>query len=437
MTDSRDRKTLSEIQARIDSGEGIILTAREVGDLVRVGQVPRVNEIDVVTTATSALMSGTYAVLSFKMAEPDTFTTAKKVWLNSVPAKVGPCPNERIGILDLIVLGTAQSRDNPAYGGGHLFRDLVRGETVRVDIETDDGRLLQAATTLKEIPHAMLHASRNAFKNYLAFVNPGKEAVSTIFHADDMAGNYEEMTFCGCGEINPIENDPDLKTIGIGTRVLINGAPGIVTGAGTRSTAKKPNLTGTADMHLMKPEYMGGFSTGHGPDVVTTWAIAIPVLDRDMLGHILKTDDQIPLDVVDVRNRTAIRTITYGHVWQRPDQGIKHDPDGCRDCKGECCSVEKKCPAGAVRIDAEKRVIVDPDRCFQCGHCLAVCKGSGFVGELGSVDLEGMDRPVPITLRQSNRRAALQASDELKEQVLSGEFTLNLPVEKIKFPPTF
>lgn len=433
MTDSKAHKTLSEIQTRIDAGEGVILTAREVGDLVRAGQVPGVEDIDVVTTATSALMSGTYAVLSFKVAEPDTFTTAKKVWLNSVPAQVGPCPNERIGILDLIVLGTAQSRDNPKYGGGHLFRDLVRGKTIQVDIETDDGRLLQAGTTLKEIPHAVLHATRNAFKNYLAFVNPGDEAVSTIFHTCSMQGNYREMTFCGCGEINPIENDPELRTIGVGTRVLINGAPGTVTGAGTRSTAAKPNLTGTADMHGMKPEYMGGFATGHGPDVVTTWAIAIPVLDRKMLGHILKTDDMIPLDVVDVRNRNAIRKITYGDVWQGGDDRIEHNPEGCRDCKSDCCVVEKKCPAGAVRMNGEKRVTVDPDLCFQCGHCLSSCKGDGFIGRLGSVALEGIEHPVPVTLRQSNRQAAFRASDELKTKVLTGEFKLNAPVEKIKF----
>jgi len=48
------------------------------------------------------------------------------------------------------------------------------------------------------------------------------------------------MTFCGCGELNPIENDPKLETIGIGTRVLLNGAEEFVTGSGTRSSPDNP-----------------------------------------------------------------------------------------------------------------------------------------------------------------------------------------------------
>ncbi|MBU0969852.1 MAG: methanogenesis marker 16 metalloprotein, partial [Proteobacteria bacterium] len=213
MTKTNTQRTLSQIQEKIDRGDVVILTAQEICDRVRKGETFELRDIDVVTTATSALMSGTYAVLSFKVAPPDTFTKAKNVWINRVPAQVGPCPNERIGILDLIVLGTARSVDDPGYGAGHLFKDLVLGEQVRVDIETDEGKTFTTFTTLKQIPHAMLHATRNAFKNYLAFVNPGKSAVSTIFHSEMMKGDYEEMTFCGCGELNPLENDPELKTI--------------------------------------------------------------------------------------------------------------------------------------------------------------------------------------------------------------------------------
>lgn len=425
-------RTLADIQKKIDSGDVILLTAREVGDLVRRGKTLTLEDIDVVTTATSALMSGTYAVLSFQVARPDTFARAKQVWINSVPAVVGPCPNERIGILDLIVLGTAQSREDPRYGGGHLFRDLVRGQEVRVEVETDEGSIFTASTCLKQIPHAVLHASRNAFKNYLAFVNPGKSAVSTIFHTDMMEGDYREMTFCGCGELNPIENDPYLETIGPGTRVLINGAPGMVTGSGTRSTADKPNLTGTADMHQMKPEFMGGFSTGHGPDIITTWAVAVPVLNRDMLVHILKTDEQIPLKVVDVRNRRPLHGITYQDVWQGSDGAVRFHPGACLTCSP--CTVEEICPVGAVTADDRTGVKVDFSRCFHCGRCVSACPGKAFVSDLGRVRLEGVDHEVPITLRQSNRIAAIRAAQDLKTQIGTGRFRLNSPMGKIRFP---
>ncbi|MCK5162484.1 MAG: methanogenesis marker 16 metalloprotein [Desulfobacula sp.] len=432
MTESSTHRTFSDIQTKIDRGDVVILTAQEICDRVRNGETFDLHDIDVVTTATSALMSGTYAVLSFKVAQPDTFTKAAKVWINNVPAQVGPCPNERIGILDLIVLGTQVSTIDPDYGAGDLFRDLILGSRVLVEIETDDGQHLSSFTTLKQIPHAMLHASRNAFKNYLAFVNPGKTAVSTIFHSQEMKGNYEEMTFCGCGEINPLENDPELKTIGVGTKVLINGAQGFVTGAGTRSSADNPNLTGIADMHQMNPQFLGGFTTGHGPDIITTWAVAIPVLDKEMLNHILKTDEQIPLKVVDVRNRKPIFEITYGDVWNKTDHGIEFDKKICLKC--DVCRVESICPVKAVHWDLETGLKFDRSRCFNCGLCVSRCKGGTFFAHLGSIELEGIDHKVPVTLRQSDRVAALKAAKDLKKQIQKGQFKMTEPVGKITFP---
>ena len=431
MTKSTTPKTFSEIQKKIDQGEVVILTAQEICDQVRNGKIINLDTIDVVTTATSALMSGTYAVLSFKVAEPDTFVKAQKVWINKVPAQVGPCPNERIGILDLIVLGTEPSTDDPAYGGGDLFKDLVSGKQVQVEIETTDGQHLSSATTLKEIPHAMLHASRNAFKNYLAFVNPGKTAVSTIFHSDMMKGNYEEMTFCGCGELNPLKNDPELKTIGIGTKVLINGAQGFVTGAGTRSSADNPNLTGFADMHEMNPDLMGGFKTGHGPDIITTWAVPIPVLDEKMLTHILKLDEEIPLKVVDVRNRKPIFEITYGDVWGSADHEIRFDEKKCQQCDA-FCHVNNICPVKAIQSEPDTCLKFDQSKCFNCGLCVSICNGGAFSANMGSIEFKKIN--IPITIRQSNRAAAIKAAQELKKQIQNREFKITEPVGKINFP---
>ena len=114
-----------EIQGKVENKEAVIMTAQEVSDLVEAGESSRLCEVDVVTTATRAVMSGTYAVLSFPVAGPASFLRARRAWINGIAAQVGPCPNENLGVLDLIVLGTAHSRSRPNYGGGHLFRDLV------------------------------------------------------------------------------------------------------------------------------------------------------------------------------------------------------------------------------------------------------------------------------------------------------------------------
>ncbi|MEA1984940.1 MAG: homocysteine biosynthesis protein, partial [Euryarchaeota archaeon] len=99
-------RSIEDINERIVEGKAIVLTAQEVGELVENDDDILLEDVDVVTTATRAVMSGTYAVLSFRVDAPFSFTRADKVFLNEVPAYVGPCPNERLGVLDVMVFGT-------------------------------------------------------------------------------------------------------------------------------------------------------------------------------------------------------------------------------------------------------------------------------------------------------------------------------------------
>ena len=124
----------SEILKRIERCEAVVMTAEEISRLVESGDKSRLAGVDVVTTATRAVMSGTYAIFSFPVARPASFRRAKRVWINGISAQVGPCPNENLGVLDLVVFGTAHSRDRPNYGGGHLFRDLVEKKTAPVEV---------------------------------------------------------------------------------------------------------------------------------------------------------------------------------------------------------------------------------------------------------------------------------------------------------------
>jgi putative methanogenesis marker 16 metalloprotein len=426
-------RTIPEIQDKIDAGDALVLTATEISARIRAGEEIKLEDVDVVTTATRGIMSGTYAVLSFKVSEPDSFVKASEVLLNGVPAVVGPCPNERLGILDLIVLGTVHSESNPNYGGGHLFREMVEGKTAKVDVTTSEGCRFSVETQLSEIPYAKLHATRHAFKNYRAFVNPGKEPIKTIFHALPFEGEFKEMTFCGCGELNPIENDPGLETIGIGTKVFLNGADGFVTGAGTRSAPDNPNLTGFADMHDMIPEYMGGFVTSAGPEIINTWAVPIPILHEGMLENILKLDKEIPLKLVDLAGRIPLCEITYGDVWDNVDLNIKYEPGKCINCRD--CLVAEACPMGAVSRGETGTAVRSQEFCFNCGLCVSRCRGKAFSANLGSVRCAtgGCLRDIQITLRQSDRARAIIAAEELKEKILTGRFRLNEPVEKISW----
>jgi len=419
-------RSIEEINERIGRGDAVVLTAQEVCDIVKEGGDVTLKDVDVVTTATRAIMSGTYAVLSFPVAQPHSFVRARSVWINGVPTCVGPCPNERLGILDLMVFGTSHSIDRPDYGGGHLLRDLVEGKEAEVLVETEDGRSFSKSVRLDDIPYARIFSTRNAFMNYVAFVNPAGVGVPTIFNAANFAPHLACATVSGCGQINPVKNDPYLKTIGFGTRILLNGAQGFVIGTGTRSMASRPNLQGLADMHRMNPEYMGGFVTSAGPECIGSWAVPIPILNESTLESIKKLDRDIVLPIMDVNIRETMCRTSYEDVWGGSDLEVEFDPERCIAC--ESCKVEMVCPMRAVTFE-EGKVRRDMARCFNCGLCSTQCAGGAFRADLGAINLEG--RKVPIILRQSDKARAIKLAGMLKRQILDGSFRITQKVEDI------
>ena len=419
-------KSIAEINERIARGDAVVMTAQEVCDAVLGGEDLTLRDVDVVTTATRAIMSGTYAVLSFPIGEPCSFTRAERAWINGVPASIGPCPNERLGIIDMMVFGTSHSKERPNYGGGHLFRNLVDGSNVQVEVETEGGKSFAKSIRLVDIPYARIFSTRNAFKNYVAFVNPGNAPLPTIFSALDFPPNLTCATVSGCGQLNPIKNDPNLETIGIGTRVLINGAQGFVIGTGSRSMASRPNLLGLADMHQMNPEYMGGFVTSAGPECIGSWAVPIPVLSESILENIKKLDRDIPLPIMDVNVRQTICNTSYEDVWGDTDLETKFDPSKCINCIS--CTVEPVCPMRAITFEGDlvKRI---EERCFNCGLCITQCVGGAFGGNLGAINFEG--RRIPVVLRQSDRARAIRLADDLKQQILDESFRMTPMVDRI------
>ncbi len=425
------KRTIEDINGRIAKGEAMVLTAREVEELLADGREGEIREVDVVTTGTMGIMSGTYAVLSFPVAKAGLHRKFMKARINGVPVSVGPCPNESLGVIDVMVFGTTESEERPDYGGSFLFRDLAEGKAVTVEATSKEGREVEAVLTIDDMPTAKLLSSRNCFRNYRAFVNPSGAEFSSIFHCQPFPPNYGGVAFSGCGHLNPVQNDPELRTIGVGTKVLFNGAEGFVYSTGTRCSPKYPNLMAVADMKGMEPTLMGGFLTAAGPECLSTYAVPIPILDDSLLKSVMTKDEDIPLSIGDIRDRHKIGEADYGQAWSG-DEVITVVGDGpCAQCHD--CSAESVCPTSAVRR-CDGIPTIDRSRCVNCGACVGACEQGRFKGTLGKVraTVNGDVRTMPIVCRGSNREGALRTMEDLKTRILDGRFVMTAKVADIQ-----
>lgn len=408
-------KRTEEIQRRIEEGNAVILTASELKERISAGEsnAEILTSVDVVTCGTCGVMSGTYAVLSVPVAPPGSFTRADTITLNGVPAVPGPCPNERLGLVDCILYGTAHA--DRSYGGGHLFQDLAAGKEVEAVVSAA-GREFSASMTLEDIPHARLFTTRAAFRNYSAIINGAERPEETIFSVLPLAGGNSQATVSGCGEINPIENDPALRFLIPGSLVVVNGAAGRVIGTGTRSSEARPNLSVHADIRGMDPAFCGGFITSAGPECITSIGTAIPLLDESALSYLSIRDAAIDLPVLDISDRQQVGTTTYDHVWQKTARNIRFSPDRCRNC--DPCMAAQHCPVNAIREDGT----INQGRCFVCGTCVTVCEGGVYEGTFGTLPVSGST--IPFVLRQSDRRKAEILCRRVRDMILNGEVTI-------------
>ncbi|MBD3342750.1 MAG: methanogenesis marker 16 metalloprotein [Candidatus Lokiarchaeota archaeon] len=420
------KRTLSEINQKIKKGTAQIYTVQDLIEKFENNEKVSFEDVDVVTTATKALMSGIAGIFSFRLSPPKKVRKFTEVTINGISGFPGPCPNEFLGIVDVIIYGTAHSMTRDNYSGGILFRDLVEGKKVKITAKSVEGLELKKELTLNEMQFARMMGTRQAIKNYFAMINPSKESIETIFSVLPLEGNKSQLTFSGCGAMNPFQNDPNADVYGVGTKILVNGNVGYIFGPGTRNDKLKPNMQTIADFKGMKPEYMGAFHTSYGLENICSIAVPIPILNEKIYSNVMKSDHDVPLVVLNVLGRNKLGKISYGDVWNHNFK-VTFDPKKCIDC--EDCPVDGKCPTDAFHLKSG----IDRKRCFNCGTCYFLCPEKAFNADLKTVTFEGKD--IPVVLRQSDRHGAIKLANQLKDMILKGEFVLKEPTDKLEFYP--
>ena len=422
-----NKRKLSEIRNKISSGTANVITVQEFITQINTGEHITFEDVDVITTATKGLMSGIMGVFSFRLSPPKTLRKFTEISINGIPAFPGPCPNEYLGIADLIVYGTAQSQTREQYCGGSLFRELVEGKPVEILAKSSEGEKVEKELTLTDMQYAKLMGTRQAIKNYNAMLNCESYPIDTIFSCLPFEPNKSELTFSGCGALNPFQNDPEFQSIGVGTPLLVNGAIGYLMGPGTRNYVEKPNMMTIAPMIQMSPEYMGAFKTSYGLEPICSIAVPIPILSERVFNNIVKSDKEVILKILSLVGREKVGEITYGDVWEN-NFVMKFNPEACK--KGYECKTIDKCPTDAFIIKDGLIVAIDKSRCFNCGTCARLCPDA-FKLDLKSIPFE--ESEIPIVLRQSDRAGAIMLAEQLKLMILNEEFQLEKPTGKLDF----
>ena len=315
-------KTYAEINARIESGKAVVLTADEIMDYVdSKGLEKAAEEVDVVTTATFGPMCSSACVLNFGHSTPKM--RFSEAWIEDVLVYTG------IAAVD-VFLGATQLRDkDPAnlyypgefrYGGGHVMEELVAGQQLQLfalSYGTDEypRRELRTYFAIDDLNQAIMVNPRNCYQNYNVAVNESDRKIHTYLGI--LEPHYGNATYCSAGQLSPLLNDPLYETIGVGTSVWLAGARGHVYAEGTQHAGAclrgdndvpmegAGTLALTGDMKQMKAEFVRGVSLiGYGVSLALGVGIPIPILNAGILKRTCVRDRHIMAPVID-----------YGHDY--------------------------------------------------------------------------------------------------------------------------
>jgi uncharacterized protein (DUF39 family)/CBS domain-containing protein len=311
-------RSIVEINQKIKSGDVQVLTAEEMKKLVESSGVEvAYKEVDVVTTGTFGAMCSSGAIINLGHSDPPI--KIQRAWLNDVEV------SHTGAAVDLYVGASQMSDTQPfEYGGGHVIEDLIAGKEVEVratSYGTDcyPRTKLDTAITKNDLNQFYLLNFRNCYQRYVCATNSRDEMIYT--YMGKLLPRFRNATYSGAGELNPLMNDPDYETIGIGTRIFLGGGQGYVLGEGTQHdpTNRFGTLMVRGDCKQMSPEFIrGGAFTKYGTSLYIGMGIPIPILNEGLAKKTALRDEEILTDIVDYgvprRSRPKLGKVSYAKL---------------------------------------------------------------------------------------------------------------------------
>ncbi len=324
-------RSIALINERIQAGRAVVLTVEEVKARVQDQGVQAVAaSVDVVTTGTFEPMESSGAILNLGQTDPPI--KIRQCWIDGVPAYAG------FGAVDLY-LGASQMAESSGdgedeasgrqRGGGHVIEDLVAGRAVSlraIGQVTDcyPRSSFETTITRDRINQFYLFNPRNLYQNFIVGVNGGERPLYTYLGI--LQPRLGNAVFSNPGSVSPLLNDPNLESVGIGSRIWLAGAQGYVTWEGTQHfplQKRLPNDTpvGPAatlaligDAKQMDSKWIRGcYFKGYGPSMMLGVGVPIPVLSEQTIAYCSVLDKDLVAPIVDFSIPRRVRP-TFGLV---------------------------------------------------------------------------------------------------------------------------
>lgn len=302
------KRSIDEINDKIRNGKAVVLTAEQVsamGKEMTPAEIAR--KVDVVTTATFGPMCSSGAFINFGHPAPPI--RMEKVTLNNVPAYGG------IAAVDAYIGATETAMPHDTYGGAHVIEDLIAGKDILLQASakgTDCYPRTEIKTLINKnsINEFIMFNPRNAYQNYNVAVNSTSRLKFT--YMGTLLPVFGNANFSTSGELSPLLNDPELRTIGIGTRIFLGGATGYVAWNGTQFNTGKPlndhgvpvgnsaTLAVIGDAKQMDTRFIkAAYFEKYGVTMYVGIGIPVPVLDEDMAKRLSIRNSHIETNIID------------------------------------------------------------------------------------------------------------------------------------------
>jgi uncharacterized protein (DUF39 family) len=301
-------RSIEEINEKIRNRKAVVLTAEQVSAMAKESTPEDVfKKVDVVATATFGPMCSSGVFMNF--GHPSPPIRMERITLNNVPAYGG------LAAVDAYLGATETAMPHDQYGGAHVIEDLITGKDVLLQASgkgTDCYPRTEIKTLVNKnsINEFIMFNPRNAYQNYNVAVNSTGKIKYT--YMGTLLPAFGNANFSTSGELSPLLNDPELRTIGIGTRIFFGGTTGYVAWNGTQFNTGKPlnengipvgnaaTLALIGDAKQMNTKFIkAAYFEKYGVSMFVGVGIPIPVIDVDMAYRVSIANRQIETNIID------------------------------------------------------------------------------------------------------------------------------------------